>query len=872
MIPLIGIVTPVRNRRVLSVAFAKRMSEQDYPLLRLYIVDSASTDGTPQALKESGLHSLQVVGVSSAKYWTGATNAGVVRALRDGCEYVLTINDDAIIPTDFVSNIVSAAVTANAKIVGSVISYADEPGRLWGVGAFNNWRTGAFVQNKYAGLWEDALDSVPLEGPSKLIRVDYLCGNGTLVHRSVFERIGLYDERRTPHYHADSEFTMRAEKAGIDRWVAPNARLYNRFSQSADGAFAAKNVRLFSLRSANCVRPLISILREYCPPELRGKALVFYFGRYLRESTLRSRSKLLRAIRLFTYPAEDWGGSARALIPPASDDLTFCHDIDILKALPNEAFILAIYMYFLRRACSDEELNSYGAGLASGLARERVIIEFVESSEYRDLDSSPLSFEKMLLLSPGRFGVEDIAAALPTLNDTQFMICCYLVLEGRSPSSAELRQAIARIQFTNRYDAALTIWDDSSDKSTLLKTLFSGHTRGPSTDMSGSDVPNLASDSSGRVKVLFNIDVLCMAALDPKAKTGVYRYAFSLLHELVLSPRTDMLAFYSRELEQGFLRLKSEAPGWLMEVIGKPVDLSQGRSVVFYPYFPASVARGVYQSLPTLVMLHDLFPVVRPEWFTVEATRTFKRQLHLLTLATHIFCNSRSTQMQLSSVFPNLSATSSVTFLAATSPERRSGRTPQDIFGFKKGNRYFLCTGTIEPRKNLLTVFAAYALLRERGLDDIDMVVVGEKGWNVDLNPGDEPNGQYADQIHLLGRISDDDLWTLYEHATCMVFPSLAEGFGLPILEASSCATPVITSNRSSMQEIMGDAGILVDPTDPVAIADAIAAVFSDKNLRAILSKKALLQAAKFSWRKCAEEHIEAFERVVSSSPALVSA
>ena len=198
---------------------------QDYPLFRFYAVDSNSTDGTPQALRNLDVAGSTVLSAPDSAFWTAATNIGVACALADGCDYILTINDDAIIPADFLKAIVGAAERGRARIVGSVIAFADAPGRLWGVGAFNDWSSGSFVQLAMAGAWDDALAQVSLS-PDGLIAAHYLCGNGTLIHRSVFEEIGLYDVRHLPHYHADSEFTMRAERAGIERWVAPGARLY----------------------------------------------------------------------------------------------------------------------------------------------------------------------------------------------------------------------------------------------------------------------------------------------------------------------------------------------------------------------------------------------------------------------------------------------------------------------------------------------------------------------------------------------------------------------------------------------------------------------------------------------------------------------
>jgi glycosyltransferase involved in cell wall biosynthesis len=162
---------------------------------------------------------------------------------------------------------------------------------------------------------------------------------------------------------------------------------------------------------------------------------------------------------------------------------------------------------------------------------------------------------------------------------------------------------------------------------------------------------------------------------------------------------------------------------------------------------------------------------------------------------------------------------------------------------------YILAVGTLEPRKNLIGLMQAYALLPS---DRPKLVLAGARGW------GDNPIYQAARQLGLLdaiqftGYIPDDVLPSLYAGAQCFVYPSLYEGFGLPALEAMACGAPVITSRTSSLPEVAGDAGLLVDPNDTLELARAMERLMRDGSLRDELRVRGIAQAAMFSWDQTA--------------------
>lgn len=167
---------------------------------------------------------------------------------------------------------------------------------------------------------------------------------------------------------------------------------------------------------------------------------------------------------------------------------------------------------------------------------------------------------------------------------------------------------------------------------------------------------------------------------------------------------------------------------------------------------------------------------------------------------------------------------------------------------------FILFVGTLEPGKNLATLLRAYDLLPREIKNMYPLKIVGGKGWkNSEIKTViDDLN--LHNYIDFLGYISDDELKELYYRATCFVLPTLYEGFGLPVLEAMSQGCPVITSNVSSLPEVAGSAGVLVDPMDINELKDALLSVVSSTERMADLMEKGYSQASKFSWKRCAEE------------------
>jgi glycosyltransferase involved in cell wall biosynthesis len=180
---------------------------------------------------------------------------------------------------------------------------------------------------------------------------------------------------------------------------------------------------------------------------------------------------------------------------------------------------------------------------------------------------------------------------------------------------------------------------------------------------------------------------------------------------------------------------------------------------------------------------------------------------------------------------------------------------------------YILCVGSIQPRKNLPRLIAAYGNLRrlrpEAKLPQL--VLVGKKAWLFQETLRVAAEQGLVDDIKFTGYVPEADLPALYSGAVCSVYPSFFEGFGLPVLEAMQCGTPVIAGNRTSLPEVVGDAGLLVDPFDENELAQAIARVIEDSDLAAELRVKGLQRARQFSWHETARLTLKAYEQAAAA-------
>ncbi len=285
--------------------------------------------------------------------------------------------------------------------------------------------------------------------------------------------------------------------------------------------------------------------------------------------------------------------------------------------------------------------------------------------------------------------------------------------------------------------------------------------------------------------------------------------------------------------------------------------------LIFEPNYISPPIIGV---IPTVVTVHDLSHVRFPEFHPEGRVQYLNRFLvQNLMNAKRIIAVSEFTKRELIDLKIVTEEKIEVIYNGVSHefrpyPEREVEKTLSDYnLKFKE---FILTIGTLEPRKNFLTLLEAYEKLLKKGYNIPKLIVVGIRGWNLERIEGSLKRAMNNQQIEFLGYVDDDALRHIYAAAKFFIFPSYYEGFGLPPLEAMASGTPVISSNTSSLPEVVGEAGILVDPGNPEELCQSMEMLNEDSSLRAVLIEKGLEQSKKFSWEKSADKLNSLFREV----------
>ncbi len=286
----------------------------------------------------------------------------------------------------------------------------------------------------------------------------------------------------------------------------------------------------------------------------------------------------------------------------------------------------------------------------------------------------------------------------------------------------------------------------------------------------------------------------------------------------------------------------------------------EGFEIIHYPANIGALRPGGVKSIVTV---HDCSFCRHPEWFRAGRSLYYRFAMRQSArAATRVIADSNATARDLM-VYAGLGEEKiDVIPLGVDSCFGPASAEACAAFRTRMGlpERFFLYVGTIEPRKNLERLIAAWS--RHSGQPGFpDLVIAGRDGWKTGPVYEAAAASAGASRIHFPGFAAQEDLPTLLSAAEVFVWPSLFEGFGLPPLEAMACGTPVITSNSSSIPEVTGEAAVLVDPYDVGALSDSLDKVASDSALRAELRAKGLVRAAGFTWARTAELTLASYER-----------
>lgn len=272
---------------------------------------------------------------------------------------------------------------------------------------------------------------------------------------------------------------------------------------------------------------------------------------------------------------------------------------------------------------------------------------------------------------------------------------------------------------------------------------------------------------------------------------------------------------------------------------------------------------------PVVASIHDLSFEHLPETFKrrsraqlrLTVRRTARKATQILTLSEF----SRRDIIQTYEIDPDrvtVTPPAAPPHFGPVSDGRELARVRQ-TFGIQRD--YVLSLGSIQPRKNLERLIRAYSILRltRAGKEPPQLVLAGKRGWLYDEVLSAAAKHDVDNDIIFTGYVPERDLPALYTGAICFVYPSYFEGFGLPVVEAMQCGAPVIAGNQTSLPEVVGDAGVLVDPFDEKELAQAIARVIDNPDFRSQLRVKGLARAKNFNWTNTARLTLQAYERAV---------
>lgn len=364
-------------------------------------------------------------------------------------------------------------------------------------------------------------------------------------------------------------------------------------------------------------------------------------------------------------------------------------------------------------------------------------------------------------------------------------------------------------------------------------------------------------------------------------QTGVSNYTLNLIKNLLaVDSKNQYKLFYSSlrlPLPKDIANLQSKPnvtiyhfrlPPTLLQILWNqlrlfPIEIFIGKCNVFHTSDwtqPPSI------KAKTITTVHDLTPFLYPKWHHPKVIQAHQNKMYWAAKkCARFICVSKNTKIDLLKLFPQIDPQKiTVIYEAAEnkyglfnklSPSIKNKK----ISSIKKQyglNDFILAQGTREPRKNLTRLIQAFTAFKQKHpKTKIELAITGKYGWGNDITTHDP-------SIKILGFIPEKDMVSLHASALCLAYPSLYEGFGLPIIKAFKVGVPVITSNTSSMSEISQKAAILVDPTSVTDIQKAIEKITSSSKTRLELIKKGLNLSQSFNWHSTALQTLQVYNSI----------
>lgn len=368
-------------------------------------------------------------------------------------------------------------------------------------------------------------------------------------------------------------------------------------------------------------------------------------------------------------------------------------------------------------------------------------------------------------------------------------------------------------------------------------------------------------------------------------KCGITNYAYNLLLGLMcIAPENEYFLFSPKqedylslsEIDSRFKEfislprsLKSrnftgQILKMLWEMFYLPCELKMRKVNLFHGL---DVSLPLFLKTPKIITVHDLTPIKFGDHYLWK--HRFQAQLVMrgaIEMADFIIADSESTKQDIIKIYQIPEDRIRVIYLGVSEDSFELPTEEEQLRVLQQfslnDNPYILNVSVINPRKNIPNLMKAFTLIKDK-YKDLKLVLAGQKGWLNDEMEKTIANLKLEGRVIFTGYIEENILKTLYNKAIAFVYPSLYEGFGLPILEAMACGTPVITSNISSMPEILGDAGMLVDPLNCEQIANSIVSLMENASLREDCSRRGKERARLFTWEKTARETLKTYNFVL---------
>jgi len=372
--------------------------------------------------------------------------------------------------------------------------------------------------------------------------------------------------------------------------------------------------------------------------------------------------------------------------------------------------------------------------------------------------------------------------------------------------------------------------------------------------------------------------------------TGIGHYIRSLFTAMEKIEAADIYMYYGLRCERGVrppsvstTQAIKRTYSVLQRLIPRPRTLRRVAEKALFTYHTRSPAgQSLYHEPnyvllpyngPQVVTVCDLSCFDHPETHPKERVELMQRNMPAaIAKADHIIVISEATGAALQRWFNVDKSRITNTYLAADprfQPQPADALAPALASLGLTSEAYVLCVGTLEPRKNLSTLFLAYAGLPAALRQRCPLVVAGMSGWNTEALMKSAEDLIRRGELRLLGYVADALIPSLYAGAAAFCYPSRYEGFGLPALEAMASGVPVITSNQTSLPEVVGDAGLMLDPDDVDGLREQLQRLLEDRVFAEMLGQRGLARSRIFSWERCARETFAVYEKVMQQRGAM---